>query len=54
MKYDQESGALAVGLTEWVMLARRGVSTALPVEEEEALSPALRYALREAMPEAKE
>ncbi|MBP3606334.1 MAG: ATP-dependent DNA helicase [Clostridia bacterium] len=54
MQYDKESGALAVGLTEWVMLARRGISTALPVEEEEALSPALRYALGEAMPDAKE
>ena len=54
MKYEKESGALAVSLTEWVMLARRGISTALPVEEEEALSPALRYALREAMPDAKE
>ena len=46
MRYDKESGELAVSLTEWVMLARRGISTALPVEEEEALSPALRYALR--------
>ncbi|MBQ7406463.1 MAG: ATP-dependent DNA helicase [Clostridia bacterium] len=54
MKYDKESGALAVSLTEWVMLARRGICTALPVEEEEALSPALRYALMEAMPDAKE
>ncbi len=54
MKYDKESGELAVSLTEWVMLARRGISTAQPIEEEEALSPALRYALREAMPDAKE
>ena len=54
MRFDKESGELAVGLTEWVMLARRGIATALPVEEESALSPALRYALREAMPDAKE
>ena len=54
MRYDKESGELAVSLTEWVMLARRGISTAQPIEEEEALSPALRYALQEAMPDAKE
>ena len=54
MRYDKESGELAVSLTEWVMLARRGISTAQPIEEEEALSPALRYALKEAMPDAKE
>ena len=34
MKYDKESGELAVSLTEWVMLARRGISTAQPIEEE--------------------
>ncbi len=54
MRYDRESGEIAVSLTEWVMLARRGISTAQPIEEEEALSPALRYALQEAMPDAKE
>ena len=54
MRYDKESGEIAVSLTEWVMLARRGISTAQPIEEEEALSPALRYALHEALPDAKE
>ncbi len=54
MRYDKDSGEISVSLTEWVMLARRGISTAQPVDGEEALSPSLRYALHEAMPDAKE
>ncbi len=54
MRFDKESGEISVSLTEWVMLARRGISTAQPVDGEEALSPSLRYALKTAMPDAKE
>ena len=54
MQYEQDSGVLSVSLTEWVMLARRGISTTQPIDGEEALSPSVQNALKAVMPDAKE